>query len=128
MAVKNEYTAATLLQGVPMLTQGHKGMFTLARLQGHAFKGAMRYQIEALSFLKHRCEQDMKLVDDLLASDDFSDAFDVCTNYCQNAQLDYSREAAKVTSVGSKVAADAARELHKETDAATGDLAAQSVA
>ncbi|MGQ2908799.1 MAG: phasin family protein [Aliihoeflea sp.] len=128
MAAKNERTGATMLQTIPMLTQSQKGLFSLARLQGHAFKSAMRYQIEALSFLKHRCEQDMKLADDLLASDDFNDAFDVYTNYCQNAQLDYSREAAKVTSIGSRVAADAAKELHKGADAATGDLAAQTAA
>lgn len=128
MSNKNEGTGATLLQPFPMLTQGQKGLFSLARLQGQAFKSAMRYQIEALSFLKHRCEQDMKLADDLLASGDFNDVFDVYTNYCQNAQWDYSREAAKLTSIGSQVAADAAKDLHKEADAATSDLAAQTVA
>lgn len=114
MAAKTEPTGATLLQTIPMLTQGQKGLFSLARLHGHAFKSAMRYQMETLSFLKHRCEQNMKLADDLLASDDFNDAFDVCTYYCQNAQLDYSREAAKVTSIGSRAAAEAAKKLQRE--------------
>lgn len=49
MAAKNERTGATMLQTIPMLTQSQKGLFSLARLQGHAFKSAMRYQIEALS-------------------------------------------------------------------------------
>ncbi|MGB3391747.1 MAG: phasin family protein [Pseudaminobacter sp.] len=119
--------ADALLHAIPMLGQGQKGLFALASMQGHAFKAAMRYQIEGLAFLKHRCEQDMKLVDDLLATGDFNDAFDVYANFCQSALLEYSREAAKVTDIGSKVASDTARQIRREADQAAGDMAAQTV-
>lgn len=126
MSVSNEHAGADAL--FPTIAYGQKGLFTLARLQGLTFKAAMRYQIEGLSFLQRRCEQDMKLVDDLLATGDFSDAFDVCANFCQNAVMDYSREAANVTSIGSDVASDTARQLRAETRVVAEEMAAQTVA
>ena len=128
MTTPTEHTEAALAQINPMLTYGHRSLFTLARMQGQALKAGLRYQIEALSFMKHRCEQDLKLVEDILGSDDFNDAFDVCANFWQNARLEYSREAAKVTGIGSQVVSDAAKELRKEAEAATAEMAAQTVA
>lgn len=128
MTTRNEHSEATSAPIDPMFAYGRGGLFALARLQGRTVKAGLRYQIEALSFLKHRCEQDLKFVEDLLAGDDFSDAFDVCANFWQNAQMEYSQEAAKMTEIGSRVVSDTARELRREARAATADMAAQTVA
>ena len=128
MTTPTERTEAALGQIDPMFTYGYRNLFAFAHLQGQAAKAGLRYQIEALSFLKHRYEQDLKLVDDLLGGGDLNDAFDVCANFWQNAQLEYSREAAKITEIGSKVVSDTARALSKEAQAASADMAAQTVA
>lgn len=125
-AAKEQTRVDGFQQALPMLAFGQNGVFALARAQGHAFKAAMRYQIEGLAFLKHRCEQDMKLVDDLLATGDFKDAFDVYSDFYQTAFLEYSREGAKITEIGSKVASDTAKQLQRESDQAVEDMAART--
>ena len=54
----------------------------------------MQYQIEALKFLKHRYEEDVKLANELVASNEFNDAFDVVTTFLQNAATEYATERA----------------------------------
>ena len=61
----------------PTAAEGQRMLFAIARMQGHAFKSMLRFQMEAADFLKHRIAQDIKLVDDLTRSADFNDAFDV---------------------------------------------------
>lgn len=99
-----------------------------AQLQVHAFSAAMRYQIEALAFLKHRCEQDVKLVNDLVASDEFKDAFDIFSAFAQNAATDYSAEAGKVASIGSSIASENAKRMHRQAANVIEDIAATTVA
>lgn len=112
----------------PMLANAQKFLFATARLQAQGYKAMMRYQIEALSFLKHRYEQDVKLAEDLAASADFNDAFDVYTGFVQNAVTEYSSETGKMASIGSRIASETARRVRKEADAAIEDMAAQTVA
>ncbi len=112
----------------PMVANAQKFLFSMARLQAQGYKAMMRYQIEALSFLKHRCEQDTKLADDLAASTDFSDAFDVYSGFVQNAVTEYSSETGKMASIGSRIASETARRVRQEADAAIEDMAAQTVA
>jgi hypothetical protein len=112
----------------PMVANAQKFVFSMARLQAHGYKAMMRYQIEALSFLKHRYEQDVKLAEDLVASADFNDAFDVYTGFVQNAVTEYSSETGKMANIGSRIASETARRVRKETDAAIEDMAAQTVA
>ncbi|MDW6020296.1 phasin family protein [Mesorhizobium sp. BAC0120] len=102
--------------------------FATARLQLHAFKAAMRYNIEGLAFLQHRYEQDVKFVDDLAASDEFKDAFDVVTAFLQNAATEYANEASKLTSIGYRLASESARKVREEAERATADIAVASVA
>ena len=116
------------IPSLPMMADGQKLLSATARLQAQAFKGMMRYQIEMLSFLKHRFEQDLKLVDDLVASDEFNDAFDVLANFVQNATSAYATEAGKVASIGSKVASEAAKRVRKEAGRTIGDMAVGTVA
>lgn len=123
--------AYPFMPGVPALpgfAESRKFFLAGVRLQAYAAKAALRYQIEALSFLKHRCEQDMKLVDDLVSGEEFNDAFDVVSNFMQNAATEYAAEVGKVASIGSKLASEAAKGVREEVDAAIEDIAAQTVA
>ena len=69
----------------------------------------MRDQIETLAFLKHRCEQDVKLVDNFVGSGEFNDVFDVFSNFMQNATSDYTAEAGKIAAISSKLASKTAK-------------------
>jgi hypothetical protein len=113
---------------LPMMADGQRAIAAAARLQIEAFKATIRYQIELLSFLKHRCEQDLKLVEDLVATGEPNDAFDVVANFVQNATSAYATEAAKVASLGSKLASETAKRVREEAEATIGDMAAQTVA
>lgn len=107
---------------------GQQAFLALGRLQGHAFKSMMSYQIEALTFLKHRYEQDMKLLDDLNASKEIDDAVHIYTDFFQNALSDYSKEAGKMANIGSKFATDTADRIQKETEALADELASPKAA
>jgi Phasin protein len=111
----------------PTLADGQKMLFAAARMQGHAFKSMLRFQIEAADFLRHRLQQDMKLAEDLTRSSDFTDAFDVFAGFFQNAAAEYSHEAGRVANIGSKVASEAAHKLRVETRDTIDDMAARTV-
>ena len=113
---------------LPMVENSQKLVIAAAHLQANAFKALMRYQIETLTFLKHRYEQDIRLVENLVDSDAFTDAFDVMSNFFENAITEYATEGGKVASIGSKIASDNARLVRKEASAAVEDMAARTVA
>jgi hypothetical protein len=113
---------------LPFAANTQKIALAAAHLQVHAFKTAMRYQIEALTFLKHRYEMDVKFVDDLIGSDELKDAFDVVTTFMQNAATEYATEASKVASIGSKLASETARRVREETEEAVEDIAVAATA
>ena len=117
-----------VLSALPGMAESRKFLLAAVRLQALGFQAAMRYQIEALSFLKHRCEQDMKFADALVADDEFKDAFDVCVTFMQNAASEYAAEAGKVAQIGSRVASETARRVSKQAAEAIDDVAAQTVA
>jgi hypothetical protein len=113
---------------VPFLPYGYQAFLATARLQAHTFKSMMNYQIEALSFLKRRCEQDVKFVDDLAATEELSDAFDLCAGFYQNAISEYSDEAGKIVDLGSKIAADTAKQVQREAENVAEATSTRSVA
>ena len=112
---------------MPVFENAQRYMMANARLQAHLFKAFMSYQIEMLGFLRQRYEQDVKLADNLLASDQFNDSFDVIQGFMQNASTEYAVEAGKIASISSKIASNAAKEVTKEAQVAIDDLAAQTV-
>lgn len=112
---------------LPTVAGGERFLQETARLQAQAFKAAMRYQIEMLSFLKHRYEQDVKLVDDLISSDEFADAFAACSDFMRNAAVEYTSEAGKVATIGSRLASDMAKRVRKGAEETIEDLAASTV-
>jgi hypothetical protein len=113
---------------LPFLATSQKLFQAGARLQAHAFKAAMQYQIEALSFLKRRYEDDIKLMEDLARSEESKDAFDVIANFVQNATSDYAAEAGKITSIGARLASETARRVRKEAEHTIEDLATATTA
>lgn len=112
----------------PMLSAGQNMMFALGRLQARNVKSMLHFQVELFDFFKRRCEQDMKLVDDLVASEDLSGAFVVYTGFCENAVSDYSKEAGKISEIGSRLAAESVRQVRAETRTVADDMAARGAA
>lgn len=102
------------LGDAPSLTGGQKLFLASARMQAGAYKAAMRYQIEMLTFLKHRLEQDLKFVDDVVDSDAFSDTFDVVSDFVQTAAAEYALEAGNIATIGSNLSDETARRMRKQ--------------
>ncbi len=100
----------------------------VARLQANAMKATLRYNVEALDFVKHRMEKDIKLFDDLSSSDGMKDAFDVYAGFMEGAFAEYSGESSKLASLGSRIASETASEVRREADAVIEDMAASTVA
>jgi hypothetical protein len=122
------HTADFPLAGAPALENGTKFLYAAGRMQTQALKGLLRYQIETLAFLQRRYHQDMKLLDDLVATQKTHDAFDVVSDFWQNALSDYTDEAGKVASLGYKLASGSVRAVQKEAEAAIGGTAAKTAA
>lgn len=116
------------MPSLPIVAGGQKLLHAGVHLQAHALKVLMRYQLEALTFLKHRCEEDMKLMDDLAESEEFKDAFDILGAFYQNATTEYANEAGRIASIGSKLASETAQRLRKEADGVIEEMAAQTAA
>ena len=98
----------------PFVANGQNFAPESARLQAHAFSAMMQYQIEALKFLKHRYEEDVKLANDLVASSEFNDAFDVVAAFLQNAATEYATETSKIIFIGSQLAAETAKRIREQ--------------
>jgi hypothetical protein len=105
-----------------------RAFFAFSRFQEHGLKIVLRYQIETLDFLKRRYEKDMRLLDDLAASDEHGDMFDIYADFVREAITDYSDEAGKLASLESKLASETAKEIQSETRAVAEDMALAKVA
>lgn len=128
MSAKMMEPLATANSSLPVLANGQKFFLANARLQAQGFRAMMRYQIELLNFLKQRFEQDVKFVDDLASSHEFNDAFDVVSDFMQNATTEYAAEAGKIATIGSRLASETARRMREQAGEAVDDLAAKTVA
>jgi len=112
------------------LMPGGDAVMTMTRLQAGAFKAMLKWQVESLGFLRHRCEQEIRLIDDLLQSPEPADVLSTCSCYFQNALDDYSKEAVKAASYGDggKVATDAAREFRSGAERLSENAMAATIA
>ena len=97
-------------------------LHALTRAQAHAIKAMLQYQAEALGFLKHRYREDIKLVDDLLARDGAKDSFEIWVGFFQKAISEYSNEAGKMASIGSRLSSETANSVRKEAAAVIEDM------
>lgn len=120
-----EFRAPELL---PFAQTGQKLMRATAAMQAYSTRALLRYQIESLSFLKRRFEDDLKLLEKLTAGDEFVDAFDVFANFVQKATSDYANEAGKFASIGARLASETAGQVRKEAETTMNDMAAATLA
>ena len=103
-------------QVTPMLSNSQKALFSAVRLQAQAYKAMMRYQIEALSFMRHRLEEDVRLVDEIATAHDLGNAFEIYADFLQQTVSEYSDEASKLANLGSKLASETARQVRREAE------------
>ncbi|CDX51151.1 conserved hypothetical protein [Mesorhizobium plurifarium] len=113
---------------LPFAQTGQKLLRAMAATQAHSIRALLRYQIESVSFLKRRFEDDLKLVEKLTSGDEFVDAFDVFVNFIQNATSDYANEAGKFASIGARLASDTAGQVRMEAATTMDDMAAATLA
>ncbi len=99
-----------------------------ANMQAEAYKAVLRYQVEALGFVRRRYEQDIKLIDDLIEAEELNDAFEVMSDFVENAASEYAREAGKFATIGSSVASEAAKRMRKDAESGLADMAARTAA
>ncbi len=116
------------LASLPFFESSQKFMLAAMSAQAQACKSVMRYQVEMLNFAKHRIEQDMRFVDDLVASQELNDAFDVVSDFMQNAATEYTRESGKIASIGSKLASETAQRVRKQASESIEEMATKTVA
>lgn len=87
---------------------------SMARLQAHAAKAVIDYNLEAVDFVKHRLTRDADFVARMAASKDFGEAFGVCSDFWQQAFTEYTDEAGKLTAMNTRVAQASATEMGQE--------------
>ena len=78
-------------------------------------KAMLRYQIEGLSFLQHRFQRDIKLMDDVIAAEKTNDTLDVIGDYWRDAVSDYAKEVSKTLAINARFASDTAGIVREET-------------
>jgi hypothetical protein len=121
-------TPASLHYLIPLAETNEKFAMAVAHMQAHTFKALLRVQIESLTFFKHRCEQEVKLVDDLLTSEKYHNTFGVYGEFWQKAFAEYSNEARKFASIGSRIVSESAKQASREVDSTIEDLTARTIA
>lgn len=99
-----------------------------AHLQANAVKAMLKWQVESLNFLKHRYEQDMKFIDELLEAPEPGEMLSAYSCFLQNALDEYSRESVKAANYSSKVVTDAAKEIRRKAESVSENMMAATVA
>ncbi|NTJ11337.1 hypothetical protein [Rhizobium lusitanum] len=77
-------------------------------------KTLLRYQVEGLSFLQHRFQRDIKLMDDVIAAEKTNDTLDVIGDYWRDAVSDYAKEISKTLAINARFASDTAGIVREE--------------
>jgi len=96
-------------------------------MQAHALKALIRMQIESLAFVKRRCEQDLKLIDDLITSEKYHNTFGVYGEFCRDAVSEYAAETRKLISTGSRIVSGSAKFANGEVDRVFEDVTARTI-
>lgn len=110
------------------LGESRKAFAVGMRMQAQSMKAALRWQAEALSFLARRSEATVQLLDDLVADEEFKDAFDIAAAYMQNATMDWMDEAGRLAALAPEIAGEAATAIREQAEAAAQDIATTTVA
>ena len=129
MTDKSTYANSQLYSGTPLMSGESQRIFlAFSRLQGQGLKAVLRYQIEALDFLSRRYQKDIRLMDDLAASGEHGDMFDIYADFMREAIVEYGEEAGRLARLESKLASETAREIQEESRTVSEDMALARVA
>lgn len=119
--------SASIFNSVPFAHTNRAFAMATVHMQAHAFKALIRVQIESLAFVKHRCEQDLKLIDDLITSEKYHNTFGVYGEFCRDAVSEYTAETRKLVSTGSRIVSDLAKYGNGEVDKVFEDVTARTI-
>lgn len=109
-----------------MLMNTEKFMMSLARLNGFALQTMLRMNVEALTFAKHRHEQDLKILDSLIKCEGVNEAMNTYTQFMKDTVTEYSEEVSNIVDIGSKAGAESAKRIRKEASALSDEAFAAS--
>jgi hypothetical protein len=119
--------SASVFNSVPFAHTNRAFAMAAVHMQAHAFKALIRVQIESLAFVKRRCEQDLKLIDDLIISEKYQNTFGVYGEFCRDAVSEYAAETRKLLSTGSRIVSDSAKFANGEVDRIFEDVTARTI-
>lgn len=122
-----EGSTFALLTPLPSIAADGPAML-VARVQASTLKAVFKWQIESLNFLRHRYEQDVRFIDELLAAPEPGEMLSTCYCFTQNALNEYSKEAVKVANHGGRMIIDTAREIRSEAEKVSENMMAATVA
>ena len=120
--------SASIFNSIPLAHTNRAFAMAAVHMQAHAFKALIRVQIKSLAFVKRRCEQDLKLIDDLIASEKYHNTFGVYGEFCRDAVSEYAAETRKLISISSRIVSETAKHASGELDSAFEDVTARTIA
>ncbi|KWV57133.1 hypothetical protein AS026_31340 [Rhizobium altiplani] len=113
---------------LPAIAAAEKLLEAGVGFQVQVLSAASRLQIESFDFLMRRCQQQVRLVGDLVGSAGSNDALDVIGDFVRVAKIDYAAEVSTMLMIGSKLASEAAHRIREEAASGLNDMAARTVA
>ena len=120
--------SASIFNSIPFAHTNRAFLMAAMHMQAHAVKALIRVQIESLAFVKRRCEQDLKLIDDLIISEKYQNTFGIYGEFCRDAVSEYAAETRKLISIGSRIVSESAKHASSELDNAFEDVTALTIA
>jgi Phasin protein len=119
---------APVLNSVPFARTSRALASAAMHMQAQALKAMFHVQIESLAFVQHRCERDLKLIDDLVDSEKYQNTFGVYGEFCRDAVSQYADETRKLIAIGSGIVSEAAKHANEEVDKVFEDVTARTIA
>lgn len=119
--------SSAIVNSVPFAHTSRALAMAAVHMQAHALKDLIHVQIESLAFVKRRCEQDLKLIDDLIISEKYQNTFGVYGEFCRDAVSEYAAETRKLLSTGSRIVSDSAKFANGEVDRIFEDVTARTI-
>jgi hypothetical protein len=129
MKMTKQTSNASTEGGLPasqMLMNTEKLMMSLARLNGLALQSMLRMNVEAMSFIKHRYEQDVKILETLARCEGINEAMNTYSQFMKDTVTEYSDEVSNIVDIGSKAGTETAKRIRKEATALSDEAFAAS--
>lgn len=100
----------------PAAVDLQKILLAVPHMQAAGMKAALAEQREMLSFVKHRCDQDLVLTEQLSEAEDVKSIYEALLRFYEAAATDYVAELSRVSRVGSRAVRKAAAEIRQEAE------------